>query len=79
MDRSKSLLAGARASPWIPLAFAYDNAIYPGQTVSTTLELILRMYYPTPGDQPPSILPYSSGSTSLPESYVPPLLELESS
>jgi hypothetical protein len=69
--------AGTPASNWIPTpSTAYFNSIYPGQTVSTNLQIILRIYYPTPGDDPPSILPYKSGSTRLPESYIPPNLEL---
>jgi Protein of unknown function (DUF1214) len=71
--------AGPPASNWIPTpSTAYFNSIYPGQTVSTNLQIILRMYYPTPGDDPPSILPYKSGSTRLPESDIPPNLELVS-
>jgi len=34
--------------------------------------VILRSYYPTPGNQPPSILPYKAGN--LPESYIPPAI-----
>src|SRR5262249_11702060 len=74
-----SLPAGATASNWIPTpSTAYFQTIYPGQTVSTQLQIILRMYYPTPGNDPPSILPYQSGSTQLPESYIPPVLQLVS-
>ena len=68
--------AGAPASNWIPTpSTAYFQTIYPNETVSTNLQIILRMYYPTPGNDPPSILPYQSGSTQLPESYIPPDLE----
>jgi hypothetical protein len=75
-----SLPAGAPASNWIPTpSTAYFNTIYPNQPtnepVSTALQIILRMYYPTPGNDPPSILPYQSGSTRLPESYIPPVLQ----
>jgi hypothetical protein len=70
-----SLPAGATASNWIPTpSTAYFQTIYPNSTVSTTLQIILRMYYPTPGDDPPSILPYRSGSSQLPETYIPPAL-----
>ncbi|WP_165251470.1 DUF1254 domain-containing protein [Paludisphaera soli] len=68
-----TLPAGVAATNWIPTpSTAYFNALYPGATVSTALQLIMRMYYPTPGNTPPSILPYDSGSTRLPESYIPP-------
>jgi hypothetical protein len=71
-----SLPAGAPASNWIPTpSTAYFNAIYPNETVSTNLQIILRMYYPTPGNDPTSILPYQSGSEQLPESYNPSALE----
>jgi hypothetical protein len=74
-----SLPAGVAASNWIPTpSTAYFNTLYPGQTVSTTLQIILRMYDPTPGNTPPSILPYQEGSTELPESYIPPVLQLDS-
>jgi hypothetical protein len=72
-----SLPPGVAASNWIPTpSTAYFNTIYPNKTVSTNLQIILRMYYPTPGNTPPSILPYDNGSTRLPESYIPPLLKL---
>ena len=68
-----SLPAGAPATNWIPTpSTAYYQSIYPGKTVSTTQEILMRTYYPTPGDQPPSILPYKKGR--LPESYIPPAL-----
>lgn len=74
-----SLPPGVAASNWIPTpSDAYFNAVYPTQTVSTSLQIILRMYYPTPGNVPPSILPYNGGSTTLPESYIPPGLVLVS-
>ncbi|MDR3639533.1 MAG: DUF1214 domain-containing protein [Isosphaeraceae bacterium] len=74
-----SLPQGAPASNWIPTpSTAYFNTIYPNETVSTALQVILRMYYPTPGNEPPSILPYKAGSTRLPESYIPPTLQLVS-
>jgi hypothetical protein len=74
-----SLPAGAPASNWIPTpSTAYFNSLYPGVTVSTAIDVYLRMYYPTPGDEPPSILPYTMGSTTLPESYIPPVVEVDS-
>jgi len=67
--------AGAPASNWIPTpSTAYFSTLYPGVNVSTSLQILLRMYYPTPGNTPPSILPYGSGSSGLPESYIPPAL-----
>jgi hypothetical protein len=66
-----SLPNGVAPSNWIPTpSTAYFNTIYPGQTVSTNLQLLLRMYYPTPGDTPPSILPDGQS----PETYIPPTL-----
>lgn len=78
---SPSLPAGVAASNWVPTpSTAYFNTIYSnGSQVSTNLQLILRMYYPTPGNQAPSILPYRSGRTRLPESYLPPVLQLVNS
>lgn len=68
-----TLPEGAPASNWIPTpSTAYFDGLYPGETVSTALQVILRMYYPTPGDAPPSILPGEGGASSLPESYIPP-------
>jgi len=72
-----TLPTGAPASNWIPTPnSAYYKTLY-GQQVSTAFEVILRMYYPTPGNQPPSILPCPSGPcpTALQESYIPPALE----
>ncbi len=59
---------------WIPTpSTAYYDGIYgAGSGTSTTLQVILRSYYPTPGNQPPSILPYTTGN--LPESYIPPAI-----
>jgi hypothetical protein len=72
-----SLPADAPASNLIPTpSTAYFNTIYPGVAVSTDLYVYLRMYYPTPGDEPPFILPYSMGSTTLPESYIPPVVQV---
>lgn len=59
---------------WIPTPSTtyYDGIYGAGTNVSTTLQVILRSYYPTPGNQPPSILPYTAGN--LPESYIPPAI-----
>jgi hypothetical protein len=59
---------------WIPTpSTSYYEGIYGvGSNVSTTLQVILRSYYPTPGNQPPSILPYTAGN--LAESYIPPAI-----
>jgi hypothetical protein len=72
-----TLPAGAPASNWIPTpSTAYYSTLYPGKPVSTAFQLTLRMYYPTPGNDPPSILPCTQGCpTVLPESYIPPALE----
>jgi hypothetical protein len=70
---------GAPASNWIPTpSTAYYNAIYPNVQMSTAFQLTLRMYYPTPGNEPPSILPcpQPTCATALPESYIPPAIEL---
>ncbi len=68
----------APPSNWIPTpSTAYYSPLYPGTPVSTAFQLTLRMYYPTPGNEPPSILPCTQGcATVLPESYIPPALEL---
>jgi hypothetical protein len=66
--------AGVAATNWIPTpSTAYYRALYgPKANVSTSIQAMIRMYYPMPGDQPPSILPYD-GNTST--TYVlPPLL-----
>jgi hypothetical protein len=66
------------ASNWIPTPnTAYYNTLY-GQQVSTKFQLTLRMYYPTPGNQPPSILPCPTQQcgSELQESYIPPTVEL---
>jgi len=69
-----TLPAGAPASNWIPSpSRAYYDGIYGSNpAISTTVQVILRSYYPTPGNQPPSILPYKAGN--LPESYIPPAI-----
>ena len=73
-----TLPAGAPVSNWIPTpSTAYYSTLYPGMNVSTVFQLTLRMYYPTPGNEPPSILPCTQGcGTVLPESYIPPTVEL---
>lgn len=57
-----ALPAGAAASNWIPTPnTAYYQSVYgPSSNVSTGIQAMIRMYYPTPGDQPPSILPLNS-------------------
>ena len=73
-----TLPAGAPASNWIPTpSTAYYSTLYPGIPVSTAFQLTLRMYYPTPGNEPPSILPCTQAcAPPLHESYIPPLVEL---
>jgi hypothetical protein len=73
-----TLPAGAPASNWIPTPSTdYYSKIYPNTPVGTQFQLTLRMYYPTPGDKPPSILRCTQGCDSvLPESYIPPAVEL---
>ena len=69
-----TLPAGAPPSNWIPTpSAAYYSALYPNTQMSTAFQLTLRMYYPTPGNEPPSILPCTQGCA---ESYIPPLVEL---
>jgi hypothetical protein len=73
-----TLPAGAPASNWIPTpSTAYYSTLYPGKPVSTAFQLTLRMYYPTPGNEPPSILPCTQAcDPALPESYLPPIVEM---
>lgn len=75
-----TLPAGAPVSNWMPTpSTAYYSTIYPNTAVRTAFQLTLRMYYPTPGNEPPSILPCTQAQacpTMLPESYIPPALEL---
>ena len=69
-----TLPAGSPASNWIPTpSTVYYGTIY-DQPISTTFQLTLRMYYPTPGDSPPSILPPCAGCKPS-ETYIPPALE----
>ncbi|CAN5315462.1 hypothetical protein BH10PLA2_BH10PLA2_14180 [soil metagenome] len=71
-----SLPTGAAASNWIPTpSTSFFESIYAnGSTMNTNLQIDLRMYYPTPGNEPPSILPYS---TEVDYTYIPPALVLE--
>ncbi len=56
---------------------AYYSALYPNANVGTAFQLTIRTYYPTLGNEPPSILPGTQGCpTELSESYIPPLVEL---
>jgi hypothetical protein len=73
-----TLPAGAPASNWIPTpSTAYYSTLYPGKPMSTAFQLTLRMYYPTPGNEPPSILPCTQAcDPALPESYLPPIVEM---
>jgi hypothetical protein len=70
--------AGAPASNWIPTpSTAYYSTLYPNTDVSTAFQLTLRMYYPTPGNEPPSILPCTQACARLlHESYIPPAVQL---
>jgi hypothetical protein len=72
------LPAGAPASNWIPTpSTAYYSTLYPGKPVSTAFQLTLRMYYPTPGNEPPSILPCTQACVPMMhESYIPPIVEM---
>jgi hypothetical protein len=73
-----TLPAGAPASNWVPTpSTAYYSQLYSETPMSTAFQLTLRMYYPTPGNEPPSILPYTQGGVVvLPESYIPPKVEM---
>lgn len=73
-----TLPAGVPASNWIPTPnTAYYSTLYPDTLVSTAFQLTLRMYYPTPGNEPPSILPCTEGCAPvLHESYIPPAVQL---
>jgi hypothetical protein len=73
-----TLPADAPVSNWIPTpSTAYYSTLYPNTQVGTAIQLTLRMYYPTPGNDPPSILPCTLACTpALNESYIPPALEL---
>lgn len=65
---------GAPASNWIPTpSTAYYQSVYgPSTRVSTGIQAMMRMYFPRPGNQPPSILPLNAEvSTSY---MLPPLV-----
>jgi hypothetical protein len=67
----------APASNWIPTpSSAYYGPLYPGVDVSTKFQLTLRMYYAQPGDSPPSILPCNVCGANVPQTYIPPVVEL---
>ncbi len=76
-----TLPAGALATNWIPTpSAAYYESIYnddPDQNIKqpmpTNIRPLIRIYYPTPGNTPPSILPPPNGQ--LQATYVFPKLE----
>jgi hypothetical protein len=71
-----TLPAGAPATNWIPTpSTAYYDSIYGQQTppIPTSIRPLIRIYYPTPGNTPPSILPPPNGK--LQATYVFPKLE----
>jgi hypothetical protein len=74
-----TLPAGAPATNWIPTpSAAYYQSIYNGdpdatQPMPTSIRPLIRIYYPTPGNTPPSILPPPGGN--LQATYVFPKLE----
>jgi hypothetical protein len=71
-----TLPPGAPLSNWIPTpSTAYYGTLYPYTKMSTAFQLTLRMYYPAPGNEPPSILPCPCPRACA-ESYIPPLVEL---
>jgi hypothetical protein len=73
-----TLPSGVPASNWIPTpSTAYYSTLYSETPMSTAFQVTLRMYYPTPGNEPPSILPYTPGGRPLlKESYIPPMVEM---
>jgi len=79
---SPTLPAGVPATNWIPTpSTAYLQSIYgTSTTVNTTIEPILRMYDPQPGNLPPSALPLPRGygnpkNPNLPSTYIiPPIV-----
>ncbi len=79
---SPKLPNGVAATNWIPTpSTEYLQSIYgTDQPLSTKISLSLRIYIPTPGDQPPSILPCPASanpSCPLSASYIiPPLVKV---
>lgn len=69
-----TLPAGVPPQNWIPTpSTAYYDSLYgAGSNISTALQVILRSYYPTPGNKPPSMLP--NPSTGMSETYIPPVV-----
>lgn len=69
-----TLPEGVSPKNWIPTpSTAYYDSLYGnGSGISTALQVILRSYYPMPGDQPPSLL--QDPATGEPETYIPPAL-----
>ncbi|MDO8306928.1 MAG: DUF1254 domain-containing protein [Actinomycetota bacterium] len=72
-----SLPSGASVSNWIPTPnTAYYQSVFgASSTVSTAIQVMIRMYYPRPGNRPPSILPLNDAVTT---TYVlPPLVKVD--
>ncbi len=69
-----SLPAGVPATNWLPTPSTdyYDSVYDADSNLSTQIQVILRTYYPTRGDEPPSILPYEQ--EGMPQSYIPPAI-----
>ena len=69
------LPAGAPETNWIPTPSAayYEGSTRAQQPMATNIRPLMRMYYPTPGDTPPSILPPPDGP--LTATYVFPELK----
>ena len=69
-----TLPAGVPAKNWIPTpSTAYYNSLYGNDSgISTALQVIMRSYYPKPGNQPPSLLP--NPATGDAETYIPPAI-----
>jgi hypothetical protein len=70
-----TLPSGAPPQNWIPTpSTAYYDSLYGANSgISTALQVILRSYYPTPGNQPPSLLP--NPARGLSKTYIPPVVE----
>lgn len=69
-----TLPAGVSPKNWIPTpSTAYYNSLYGSDSnISTSLQVIMRSYYPMPGDQPPSLL--QDPATGMAETYIPPAI-----